>query len=85
MPRKTTPPRAATSAERQAAYRARHLAEGTDVRLSCVVSAHAGACLRRLARHRGVTVRAMLDTLLRDAERATVAKMHRAELKRYLE
>lgn len=60
---------ARSSRERQAEYRRRHLADGSDVRLNVVVSAHAAAALKRLARHRGVTQRAVLESLFIEAER----------------
>lgn len=59
-----------SSAERQRAYRERQ-AE-TAERLSMLVSVPAKRALERLARHRGETQRAVLEELLRDAERAVV-------------
>lgn len=66
---------AQSAAERQRAYRQRKLTEGTDARLDVVVSASAAAALQRLARHHGVTQRAMIEKVLADAEGATVAGM----------
>ena len=65
-----------TAAERQRAYRQRKLSEGTDVRLDVVVSASAAAALQRLARHHGITQRAMLEQVLAQAEAAAIAGMH---------
>jgi len=65
----------ATSAERQAAYRQRHLAEGDAERLNVIVSTTAKRKLERLARHRGETQRAVLEALLAEAENRAVAKM----------
>lgn len=72
---------AKSNAQRQATYRARHL-EGdtaTSERLSFLVDAHAKRSLARLAGFHGVTQRAMLQTLLADAEQALVAKLPSAE------
>lgn len=65
---------AQSSAERQAAYRQRHLRDesATDERLSLLVDIHAKRALERLAVRHGVTQRAMLQTLITDAERAVV-------------
>lgn len=65
----------ATNAERQAAYRKRHLAEGTDERLSIILSVTAKRQLERQARHRGTTQRAVLETLLAEAERRALGRM----------
>lgn len=63
---------AMTSTEKQRLYRQRHLRDGTDCHLSAVVSASAKAQLERLARHHGMTQRAMLEQLLADAEQGVV-------------
>ncbi len=56
----------ATSAERQAAYRQRHLqdVDGHGERLNMVISVQAKAQLKRLARHAGITQRSMLEPQL---------------------
>jgi hypothetical protein len=64
-----------TAAERQRAYRQRKIADGTDSRLDVVVSAGAAAALQRLARHHGISQRAMLELVLAQAEQATVADL----------
>ena len=63
----------ATNAERQRAYRQRHLqdVDGSGERLNMVFSVQAKAQLGRLARHHGISQRAMLERLLAAAERAT--------------
>ncbi|MBK7520108.1 MAG: hypothetical protein IPJ33_19600 [Gammaproteobacteria bacterium] len=63
----------ATNAERQRAYRQRHLqdVDGSGERLNMVVSVQAKAQLGRLARHHGISQRAMLERLLAAAERST--------------
>ncbi len=61
---------AMSNAERQRAYRQRHLADvdGQGHKLSMIVSVQTGAQLGRLAAHHGVTKRAMLEQLLQQAE-----------------
>jgi len=66
---------AKTAAERQREFRQRKLTEGTDARLDMVVSASAAAALQRLARHHGISQRAMLERVLADAEDSTLAGM----------
>ena len=66
---------AMSNAERQRAYRQRHLAEGEGHRLNLVVAVQTGAQLDRLAKHYGVTKRAMLERLLQQAESALVDGM----------
>jgi hypothetical protein len=62
---------AASNAQRQAAYRAKHLrsVDGTGERLNIVVGTSAKRALERLASCYGVTQRAMIEKLLIDAER----------------
>jgi hypothetical protein len=68
---------AKSNAERQAAYRARHLKDenGTGLRLNLVIDAHAKWALERLSVCYGVTQREMLERLARDAERATLDRV----------
>jgi hypothetical protein len=55
-----------TTAERQRAYRERHLGpDGERVRRELIWSAAADAKLRRIARHRGLTIVAMLEELVK--------------------
>ena len=63
----------ATNAERQRAYRQRHLQDVDSIgaRLNLVVSVQAKAQLRRLARHHGISQRAMVERLLAEAEQAS--------------
>ncbi len=65
---------AQTNAQRQAAYRTRHLKDenGTSERISLVVDVHAKRALERLTTHYAVTQRAMLETLITDAEKALI-------------
>lgn len=68
---------AKSNAERQAAYRARHLkdVEGKGGRLNLVIDIHAKLALERLARCYGVTQKQMLEKLAVEAERATLEKI----------
>jgi hypothetical protein len=63
-----------TNAERQAAYRRRHLKEmnGMLERLNMMLSLHAKRQLERLAAGYGVTQRELLERLLAEAERAAL-------------
>ncbi|MBI3144480.1 MAG: hypothetical protein HYZ18_04275 [Pseudogulbenkiania sp.] len=67
---------ALTNAQRQAAYRARHLKEesGSGERLNAVIDLHAKRALERVATCYGVTQRALLEHLLIEAERQAVAQ-----------
>ncbi|MCB1629446.1 MAG: hypothetical protein KDI51_01390 [Xanthomonadales bacterium] len=58
----------ATTAERQRAYRQRHLSDGTASRLDVLLNSHAADALERLARHAGTSKREILESLLIDAE-----------------
>lgn len=79
---------ATTNAQRQQAYRAnRHTAgqDGTgELRINTFVSRSAALALKRLAKHHGITQRAMLELLIGDADKAVVAPMGDAEFERYL-
>lgn len=66
---------AQTAAQRQQAFRQRRLTDGTDVRLDVMVSATTAAALQRLARHQGLSQRAMLERLLADAEQTVIATL----------
>ena len=74
-----------TNAQRQAAYRARHLkdVEGTGERISVLVDAHTKRALERLATRYTVTQRAMLQNLIADAERALIASLSASEQASY--
>lgn len=75
MTKATKKSAAMTNAQRQAAYRQKHLHDPDSVdseRLSMLVSVHASAQLTRLARHFAVTKRAMIEKLLSQAD-STVA------------
>ena len=62
------------NAERQAAYRERHLKDekGNSERLNMVIDLHAKRALERLATCYGVTQKAILERLLVGAENAVV-------------
>ena len=76
---------AQSNAQRQAAYRARHLKDenGTGERISLLVAVHAKRALERLATHYAVTQRSMLQTLIADAEAALVATLPSADQSSY--
>ena len=65
------------SAERQAAYRERHLKdpEGGLERLNLLVSLQAKRQLERLAASYGVTQKSLLEQPLAEAERAVLAQL----------
>ena len=78
--------RAATSAERQAAYRRRHLDEIDSLdsaRLNIIVPIATKRALERLARRYAVTQRDMLKRVIEDAERAATNALSSSELRRY--
>jgi hypothetical protein len=68
---------AQTNAQRQAAYRARHLkdADGLGERLNTLINAASKQSLERLATLHGMTQRAVLEKLISDAERAVLDTM----------
>ena len=76
---------AQTNAQRQAAYRTRHLkdVEGTGERISLLVDTHTKRALERLAVRYRVTQRAMMQTLIADAERALLDALHPDEQAHY--
>lgn len=63
-----------TNAERQRAYRQRHLKDldGAAERLSTFVSVNAKRALERMAHHHSTTQRAILERTLAEAERTLV-------------
>ena len=76
---------AMTNAERQRAYRARHLqdVEGMGERINTVVSVSAKRSLERLANRYGVTQREMIERAIADAEALLLASLKPAEQKAY--
>jgi len=76
---------AQTNAERQRAYRQRHLVDidGTRARLNLIVEADAALALRRLAAHLRKTQAAVLRELLLEANTRTVAGMSTADWNGY--
>lgn len=76
---------AKSNAERQAAYRTRHLKDedGKGERLNLVIDLHAKRALERLAACYGVTQKAMLERILVEAERAALASMPVSEHAEY--
>ncbi len=78
---------AQTNAQRQAAFRARHLksTDSTTQRVDVLIDAHAKAALKRLAVHRGATQWATLQMLIADAESALVDTLGKAAQTDYYE
>jgi len=76
---------ARTNAERQRAFRQRHLVEvdGSRARLNLIVEADAALALRRLAAHGGHTQADVLRGLLLEANKLAVAALNDAEWKAY--
>jgi len=70
-----------SNAERQAAYRKRHLKDwdGDGLRLNMVVPVVAKLQLERLSRHYAVTQRELLVRLLEEAESTLVRTLSRAD------
>ena len=85
MAKLRNPTSAQSNAERQAAYRQRHLrdVDGRGERINMVVTVHAKAQLERLARHYGATQREVLARVLADAEGKVVDRLSRGEEKAY--
>lgn len=79
---------AQTTAQRQAAYRARRRKVGEegkpgDARLNVWLSYPAHAGLTRLARHRGISQRELLESLLVALDSATAHQLNDSELDTY--
>jgi len=68
---------AMSNAQRQAAYRLRHLKseDVLDQRLNLVIDLHAKCALERLALCYGITQRALLQMLLMNADHAVVERI----------
>ncbi len=75
-----------TTAERQAAYRARRSTAGDngERRISTWVSTRAALTLAQLALHQGTTQRAVLEKLLEQAYNRTTSRMDEAALDEFL-
>ena len=81
-------PRAKTNAERQAAYRKRHLKDWRTVdsaHINMVVPAHTKSQLERLARYYDVTLREALERVLAEAEGAILAGLSSRDQKQYMD
>lgn len=68
---------ALSSAERQRAYRQRHLrdVEGSRARLNVIIEQDAVLALRRLAAHKGLTQAAALRELVLSAQNRVIGRM----------
>jgi hypothetical protein len=79
---------AQSSAQRQATYRARRRTLGaqgkpSDAQLNVWLSYDAHAGLTRLAQHRGISQRALLETLLTALDKETADQLDESQLDRY--
>ena len=77
---------ATTNAQRQQAYRAGRARAGDngELRINTFVTTSAALGLKRLAKHHGVTQRAMLERLIGDADKAVSGPMDDADFEQYL-
>jgi predicted DNA-binding ribbon-helix-helix protein len=76
---------ALTNAEKQARYRERHLSvDGEKKAVHLFLSAPTHAQLKRLARHKGCTITALVEDLAASAERRTLARLTPQAEKEYL-
>jgi hypothetical protein len=75
-----------TPAERQAAYRQKHLkdVDGTKLRLNTIINHHAKDGLSRLAKRYGVTQAELLERLILDEENRLARTLTDVEAKAYL-
>ena len=64
------------NAKRQAEYRKRHMKEGSDQRLNVILDLHAKLALERMAKHYGVTNKAMLERALLAAQSQLIKDMN---------
>lgn len=85
MVKSRKPTTAQSNAERQAAYRQRHLhdVDGQGERINMVVTVRAKAQLERLARYYGVTQRDLLARVLSETEQKVIEGLSRADEKAY--
>jgi len=74
-----------TAAERQRAYRRRHLVEGQGERLNLIVGVSVKRQLERLARHHRQTQRQVLERLLSAAETAVLNELDADGERAYLD
>jgi hypothetical protein len=73
-----------TNAERQQAYRDRHLGDGREKRrIQLLLSAGTRAQLARIARHKRYTVTALIEEWAASAERRATARLSGKALKSY--
>lgn len=77
---------AKTNADRQKRYRTTRLTAGEngERRINTFVATSVALALKRLAKHHGVTQRAMLERLIHDANKAAEAQMDDAQFEQYL-
>jgi hypothetical protein len=77
---------AMTNAEKQRAYRERHLGvDGEKARVQLILSAGTKEQLARLARHNGYSLAALVEELATKAEQRTVNRMTPREQRDYFD
>jgi macrodomain Ter protein organizer (MatP/YcbG family) len=77
---------ALSNAEKQRRYRERHLGgDGEKAKIQLVLDVHAKTQLDRVARHKGLTLTALVEELAAQAERRITVKLTGAALKQYME
>jgi hypothetical protein len=72
-----------TNAERQRAYRERHLDAGAKARIQLFLNATTRTQLDLLKRHRGYTVTELIEEWAASAERRAASRLSGKTLKRY--
>jgi hypothetical protein len=77
---------AMTNAEKQRAYRERHLGfSGEKSRLQLVLAVHARFQLERVARHRGYSVTTLVEELAAQVEREIIDRMTTKQRQAYFD
>jgi hypothetical protein len=75
-----------TNAEKQRAYRDRHLGfNGEKSRMQLVLNVHAKFQLERVARHKGYSVTALVEELAAEVERRIIDRMTLTERREYFD
>jgi hypothetical protein len=77
---------AMTNAEKQRAYRERHLGfSGEKSRMQLVLNVHAKFQLERVARHRGYSVTALVEELAEQVEQRIIDEMTLKQRREYFD
>jgi predicted DNA-binding ribbon-helix-helix protein len=73
-----------TNSEKQARYRERHLGiDGEKVRVGLILNATTRTKMERLARHKGYTITALVEELIKSGERRVISRLTGKALKQY--